>query len=267
MVKIAVINQKGGTGKTTSTINIAGCLDSELRKKVLVVDCDASINASRYLLTDDEEIPEDDDNLDSIQTIVDVLNNGAKVEDVIRRVILRKRNIIQTNIYVLPAQKQMEELCSFEGDYVLRDALSPLESEFDYCIFDCPPHMTDFAYEAMACSQYIIVPAFADTDSLGGFDTLIEHVNRFKQTLVNTELDILGIFFTNVNAQNALAKHYMSEYDQSDIVFNSKIRASSAIGQARYFGKPITYYKRSSPVAKDYVALTKEIVKRIRKRR
>lgn len=266
MIKIAVINQKGGTGKTTSTVDIAGCLEKEFKKKVLVVDCDPSINASKYLLTLDDTIPDDDDDLNSIPSIVDAVNDRVPVGNIIRRVKQQKLGkVIDTNIYILPAHKQMEALCRFESDYTLRDVLLPLESEFDYCLFDCPPHITELAYESLACAQYLIVPAFADTDSLWGFNILLDLVNKFRNELINTELQILGIFFTNVQAQNALSKYYISDYMDSDLVFKTKIRSSSAIGQARFFGKPIHYYKPTSPVAGDYKKLTSEIINRIKK--
>lgn len=271
MIKIAVINQKGGTGKTTSTISIASSLEKEFHKKVLVVDCDPSINASKFLLTLDDAIPEDDNDLITIPSIVDCINNGLPIHKAIRQVKQPLRGkLIDTDIYVLPAHKQMEELCNFDSDYTLRNILEPLESEFDYCLFDCPPHITDLCYEAMACTQYIIVPAFPDTDSLWGFDILLDLVKNFRTSSINTELQILGIFFTNVQSQNALSKFYIDDYvsnDLNELVFKSRVRSSSAIGQARFFGKPINYYKPASLVAADYRKLTYEIMNKIESRR
>jgi len=271
LVKIAVINQKGGTGKTTSTVSLAASLEREFRQKVLVVDCDPSINASKYLMTLDDGIPEDDPDLVTIPSIVQAVNEGMPAAEIIRPVkqVVRGK-LIDTNIYILPGHKQVEELCDFESDYVLKEILEPLESEFDFCLFDCPPHITDMCYEAMACTQYIVVPAFADTDSLWGFDILLDLVNNMRTSLINTDLQILGIFFTNVQSQNALNHFYMNDYvenDINDLIFKSSIRSSSAIGQARFFGKPIAYYKQNSLVAHDYKKLTDEIIKKINRRR
>ena len=267
MIKIAVVNQKGGIGKTTTTVSLAGCLEHNFNKKVLVVDCDPSINSSKYLLTLDEDIPEDDIKLVSIPSLLHVINDKMPVGDVIRQVNQEVRGkLVKTKIFVLPAHKEMEERCNFESDYDLRDALLPVEKDFDFCLFDCPPHLTDMAYEAMACADYILVPAFADTDSLGGFDTLIDLVNTFRSSSINADLRILGILFTNVPSKNALNKYFIESYEDDELVFDTYIRSASVVGQARFFGKPLAYYKPSAPVTLDYKKATKEMLKRISKK-
>jgi len=263
MIKIAVVNQKGGVGKTTSVVNIAACLEKEHKKRILVVDGDASINASNYLLTYSVE---GDDATANIPSVVDVVNGNLSARDALIQVKQEKwRRLIDTNIYLLPGSMRIEQDCQFLSDYTLKNALSPLESEFDFCLFDCPPTMTNFTYEALACCQYVIVPAFPDTDSLWGFSILVDLVNNMRNELINPELQILGIFFTNVQSVSALSKYYQSSYENNDLVFSAKISRSSAVEQSRFYGRPLVYYKPSNASTQDYKKLTEELLKRIRK--
>lgn len=265
MKKIAIINQKGGTGKTTSTVGIAGCLEQFHKKKVLVFDCDESMNSTSYLTTFDQDGFEPGEQ----KGIVEVVHGECKLSEIIRRVKLDyKKNIIDTNMYVVPAYMKMEEECVFETPFVLRNLLKEVEDDYDFCLFDCPPHLTSFAYEALACTDYVIVPAMADTDSLGGLNLLTDQINELRNSGTNTNIYMLGIFFNNVNPQYALNK-YISEstFEKlGDLVFDQKIRSASAISQARFFGQPITYYKTSAGVSQDYANLTNEILAKIRKR-
>ncbi len=263
MKTIAVINQKGGTGKTTSTVSIAGCLAQFHKKRVLVFDCDESHNASSHLLSFDTSYEENS------RDILSVVKGEKTLKEIIRPVsISYKGKMTNIPVSVVPSYERMEEECIFEDPYVIKNMLAEIKDDYDYVIFDGPPHMTSFAYEALASTQYVIIPANADVDSLGGFDLLLDSINELRSSGVNTRIQILGIFFTNVNPQNALSAHIAQQSieNMGDIVFEQKIRSGSVVGQARYFGKPINYYKGSCGVTRDYFNLTYEILTRIRKK-
>lgn len=256
MIKIAIFNQKGGTGKTTSTVNIAGCLEKDMGKKVLVVDCDSQMNATNYLLTQRNGEHEYD--------LIHCLKHKKETKDAILQVKLFARKEFDTNIYVLPGSIKMDAM-KINDCYSIRDVLKDVEEDYDYCLFDCPAHLSDITIAAFSCADYIIVPAFGDTDSLDGYDLLLNTVNQIRDSETNIGLKILGIFFNNTESIKALDNYIINGCRETmgEIVFDASIRRSSAIGQARYYGKPVNYYKQTSTAAKDFLRLTGEIMERI----
>lgn len=259
MKKIVVFNQKGGTGKTTSVVNIAGCLENELRQKVLIFDCDSQMNSSKYLLTHE--------NCEYKYSIEDYFKNNVPIENIVKRISFMLRKKTETDIYLIPAFENMENI-DFEGNpYIIKEILKKQERNYSFCFFDCPPYLSNFTFEALACADYVIVPALPDTDSLGGYNLLLDTINNIRQSGTNINLKNLGIFFCNVDNRQALDKYIMqsSIENMKELVFKTNIRRSSAIGQARYYGKPISFYAENSSVGQDYFNLTKEILKRIRK--
>lgn len=256
MKKIVVFNQKGGTGKTATTINIAGCLEKNFKKKVMVVDCDSQMNATSYLLTQE--------GISADKTIVDIVKGNASVEDVLIQVKFIIRKLKSSNIFLIPGSIGVDYE-NLEDILVFKKVLEPYEDEMDFCLFDCPANNTDFTEAALACADYVIVPALADTDSLGGLNLLVDTVNRIRNSSTNVNLKILGIFFNNVEIIYGLSRHIMAECksNMEDLTFDTYIRHASAVGQARYFGKPINYYKSTAPVTQDFLNLTQELLDKI----
>lgn len=262
MVKIALCNQKGGTGKTFSTVSIAGCLSKEFKKKVLVVDCDSQINSTSYLLTHyTEEIKYD------IQTC---LKGKSDIEDTIIQSVIPDRLGVLTeiNVFILPGSKTIDTY-NVKSISLLKDILNKVEEQYDYCLFDCPPHLSDLALAALATADYVLVPALADVDSLGGYGVLLDTVNQIRDSGVNISVRLLGIFFNNVKTIEAADKFIIqsSIENMKNEVFQTCIRSSSAVKQARIFGKPINYYKSSNNTTIDCINLTEEILGRIEKER
>lgn len=254
MKKIVIFNQKGGTGKSTSTVNIAGILDKIHKKRVLVIDCDSQINSTLSLITED------------IKTdIVSVLKGKTNIKDAIKNVSVVVRYTIPTLIDVLPGSRSVEEV-NLKDISIFRSILAEVEKEYDYCIFDCPPHLSNMTLAALSSADCVIVPALADTDSLCGYDLLIDTVNQIRTSETNVGLKILGIFFTNVDINKALEKYIITDCKENmgDIVFDTYIRRASIVSQARFYSKPLCYYRSTAPVTKDYEALTKEIIKRLK---
>lgn len=254
MKKIVIFNQKGGTGKSVSTVNIAGILDKVKKKRTLVIDCDSQINSTLSLITED----------DYDKDICDLLKGRSSVEETAVNVIIESRYPIKTRIDVIPGSRKIEEI-NLKDVGILKSILSGYEKNYDYCLFDCPPHISNMTIAALSAADYVIVPALADTDSLNGYDLLIDTVNQIRTSAVNVNLCILGIFFNNVEINKALERYLINDCKENmgDIVFNTYIRRSSAVSQARYYCKPLCYYKSTAPVTKDYEALTQEIIKRI----
>lgn len=257
MKKIVIFNQKGGTGKSTCTVNIAGILDKIYKKRVLIIDCDPQINSTLFLISED----------DCKNDITNVLRGKTDIKESVVNVSLVVRYTIDTGIDVLPGSREVDSL-NIKNITIFKEILKEVEDKYDYCIFDCPPHISNMTLAALSAADYVLVPALADTDSLCGYDLLIDTVSQIRTSETNVSLRILGIFFNNVEINKALEKYIISDCKENmgDIVFKSYIRRSSAVSQARYYGKPLCYYRSTAPVTKDFENLTKEIMNRIKKR-
>lgn len=258
MKKIVCFNQKGGTGKSTSVVNICGCLDVEKNKKCLVLDCDSQMNSTSYLTTYQ--------GLDSETSIVECLNNQKISDTDIIPVNTFYKREIATKISLIPASKEIDYL-DFEDLSVLSKLLEEYESKYDYCFFDCPPHLSNLTLMALASADYVLIPALADTDSLGGYDSLIDTINGIRSSGLNLKIKILGIFFNNVESNKALDKYILDNFtsNMNENVFKTYIKRTSLIPQARFYGKPIAYYKPSSDCEKNYLKLVNEMIRRINK--
>lgn len=266
MEKIMVYNQKGGVGKSTSVVNIAGCL-SKQGKKVLVCDIDGQCTASSYLSVINGQTE---------KNILDCIINNEKPENVIIPIFFKKWNNTKhdyikqdTNIFLLPSSKNINNE-NFRTDWKDYDFFVELFKnnyfkQFDYLIFDCPGYISNLTESALRVCDYIVVPAFADLDSLVGYNDLIDTKNRIRQNTNNTSIDILGVFFTSVSGSsvNKQIIDFCNESMGSSIIFNSTIRRSSIALDARVVGKPLSYYKPKTAIAQDYVTLTKELISKV----
>ena len=268
MIKIAFLNQKGGVGKTTTAVNIAAVIGKELNKRVLVVDCDCQRNATQYLLSAEEENEEEytiTDYLDDIPTLTLVkhvkMENRGKLED--------------TNICVIPADSDMSEF-RLPDIHIISKMLDEVDSRFDYCIIDMPPQFSglssisanegdySIALSALVACDYVVVPANASRFSISGYDDLLESINLIRNKGWNVNLKMLGMVLNNVNYQRGTQKYITDlNMQNNQDTFKHCIKSASVIEQAEYFGKPVCYYAKRSPSAIEYIALAKEMIKRI----
>lgn len=270
MIKIMIFNQKGGVGKSTTVVDIAGCLSLNMKKKVLVIDIDGQCTSTSYLRTIEGEVS---------YNLYDYIQDSFPIKDIICPISFdkwsfrkREKELQQTNIYLLPSSRNFSTPSfndNFQNLDLFKDIFSQIdESEYDYCIFDCPGHINKLTESAMRVCDYIIIPAIADIDSLVGFGDLIDTANRVREESDNVSLEVLGIVFTmfagySINKQiRKLCEEDMGE----DIIFNTYIRRSSSVLDARATGKPLAYFRPHEPVSEDYLTLTKEIIKRIKQR-
>lgn len=258
MKKIALFNQKGGCAKTTSVINIAGSL-AKRGNRLLVVDCDPQANLTKALLMELDEEP--------TQSIVDVMNQTADINEVIVTAPIRTRgnaNPKDIGIDILPTNRTMATI-SPESDYVLKEAIASVRKEYDYVIYDCPPYMSEFTVNILAASDYVLVPATVDADSLDGYGELIDTVSVLQAEGINPTLDILGVFLTIYTDRESFDRYIKVQSAETcgDYFFSQTIRRHTYAKQTRLFGRPLCYYKPKSAVANDYELLVDEMLNRM----
>lgn len=267
MEKIAIYNRKGGVGKTTTSFNLAGCLDYVEHKRVLIVDCDPQSNITTSLM-----LYREDDYLSDSSTIYDLFMGTQKdCGKYLQSVKFPDRKgelTVSTRISILPGTKDLDKI-STENMYILKDFLELYDDKFDYCIIDSPPSLTDITINILCAADYIIIPSCAGRDSVNGYGMVIDEVNAMKTNGYNMNLQVLGVLMNKVGRRRILEKYYSSlwsnEYDSGNS-FKAQIRDSADVGNAYELGKPIHYYKRTCDVAHDYEELSKEIINRIEKK-
>ena len=197
MKKIAVFNQKGGVGKTTTVFNLAGCL-SKRGYRILVVDCDPQHNITNSLHM------ESMDQVELTYTLTDVLSEKVMLQEAVYTSMIRTRGNAKPKdlgIHFVPSDRRLSSLTLNDGD-ILKKALADLEDAYDYVLFDCPPGLSDIIINALVASDYILVPVGADKDSLDGYGELIDTVQTIVSNKINPDLKILGVFMTLVSSRD-----------------------------------------------------------------
>lgn len=249
MKTIAVLNQKGGVGKTTSTINIAAALARE-GKTVLIIDLDPQANATSGLGITREQAE---------KSIYEVMVSGLPVAEA----------IIETRIsglYILPAKTTLaaaeQELVSvMSRETVLKQSLGVLA--FDYIFIDCPPSLGLLSINALTASESVLIPVQTEFYALEGLGLLMQTIQRVQAGL-NPDLKLLGIIMTMVDARNSLSAQVISEVKKhfGDYVFQTFIPRNVRLAEAPSFGKTVFEHDKWSKGARAYKALAKEIMSR-----
>ena len=247
---ISVVNQKGGVGKTTTTVNLSACLAKE-GKKVLMIDMDPQGNASSGLGIDTEELE---------TTVYQVLIGEKSMEE----------SIVQTEfgeLYVRPSDIQLAgaeiELVSMEKrEYMLKNALSQLKNQYDYILIDCPPSLNLMTINALVASDSVLIPVQCENYALEGLSRLMQTVKSIKKQL-NEGLEIEGILLTMYDSRTNLSMMVAEEVKKffPKKVYSTVIPRTVRLSEAPSYGQPIIEYDQYSRGAESYMELAKEVLK------
>ncbi|WP_283582247.1 ParA family protein [Ligilactobacillus hohenheimensis] len=248
-VTIALANQKGGVGKTTTAVNLGACLN-ELGKRVLIVDTDAQGNATSGIGISKGDIQHD---------IYDVLVNGMGLEGVIMPTS-------RPHLDVVPATLQLSgaeiELASQIGrEQRLADALEPVADRYDYVLVDCPPALGILTINAFTACDSILIPVQSEYYALEGLSQLMKTIQLVKKHY-NADLHVEGVLLTMLDARTNLGNEVVTEVQKffKDCVYTTIIPRNVRLSEAPSHGQAVIDYDRTSRGAVEYMALAKEVL-------
>lgn len=245
---IAIANQKGGVGKTTTTVNLAACL-AEMGRKVLLIDTDPQGNATTNFSINKVE---------QENTLYELLLGEISVNDCILKDVIPNVSIIPSNVNLAAAE--IELIGIEEKEFIIKKEIEFIKDDYDYVIFDCPPALNTLTLNAMTTANSVIVPIQCEYLALEGLSDLITTINLVKERL-NPELDLEGIVFTMYDGRTVLSQQVVENVKEHfpDKIYETKIPRNVRLSEAPSFGQPITVYDPKSTGAESYRSLAKEV--------
>lgn len=246
---ISIANQKGGVGKTTTTINLGASL-TELGKKVLIVDIDPQGNATSGLGIKKADVEKD---------IYDVLVNEYPLEDTIINTKRINLDLVPATIQLAGAEMELTSMMARETR--LQAGLETVQSKYDFILLDCPPSLGQLSINAFTASDSIIIPVQTEYYALEGLSQLLNTV-RLVQKHFNKQLAIEGVLLTMLDSRTNLGAQVVEEVQSyfGDRVYETIIPRNTKLAQAPSYGLPIIDYERNSQGAKLYMNLAKEVI-------
>lgn len=250
---IAIANQKGGVGKTTTAVNLAASL-AVLKKRVLLVDMDSQGNATMGSGVQKNDL---------LYSVTDVLLGEVPIETAITKA--------EVGYKVLGANRDLAgvELAIAEQDgreFILREALKEVEQDYDFIIIDCAPSLSLITINALAAVQGVIIPMQCEYYALEGLADLTQTIDRIQQA-VNPHLEIIGVLRTMYDARNALTRDVAEELQQyfGKKLYETVIPRNVRLAEAPAHGLPVIYFEKSSKGAVAYLNFAAEVIKKIKK--
>jgi len=246
---IAVANQKGGVGKTTTSINLSASIAAS-EKRTLVIDIDPQANLTSGLGVEDSEY-----------SVYEVIIGTEDIESCISNTYMPYLDIIPANINLVGAEVEMVSM--EEREYLLKKAIDRVRDKYDYILIDCPPSLGLLTLNALTASDAVLIPVQCEYFALEGLGQLLNTINIVKKNF-NSNLTIEGVLLTMYDQRLRLSNQVVDEVKKyfEDKVFNTVIHRNVRVSEAPSHAKPVILYDAISSGAQNYLALAQEILDR-----
>ncbi len=248
---IAVANQKGGVGKTTTSINLSACL-AEAGQKVLVVDVDPQGNTTSGLGVDKNNVE---------NTIYELMLGECTVDEAIIKNVLDNLDVMPSNVNLAGAE--IDLIGVEEREYILQKEINSVKDNYDFVIVDCPPSLSMLTVNAMTASDTVLVPIQCEYYALEGLSQLIHTINLVKKRL-NPDLEMEGVVFTMYDARTNLSLQVVENVKENlkQTIYKTIIPRNIRLAEAPSHGVPINIYDPKSAGAESYRLLADEVIHR-----
>jgi chromosome partitioning protein len=247
---IAVANQKGGVGKTTTAVNLSACI-ANLGKKVLLIDIDPQGNTTSGIGINKADVR---------FCVYDIIINDVPVSDAILTTIVENLSVLPATIQLAGAE--IELVPTISREVRLRRAVQPLRAQYDYIVIDCPPSLGLLTVNALTAADSVLIPIQCEYYALEGLSQLLNTI-RLVQKHLNTSLEVEGVLLTMLDARTNLGLQVIEDVKKyfRDKVYQTVIPRNVRLSEAPSHGQPIIYYDAKSKGAETYMDLAKEVVR------